>query len=76
MRLHLSGFLPFFVSNHLDNIEIPLKEPALLSEILARLDIPVSEIYLTVLNGEPVSLDKTLVSESDEVRLIPPMDGG
>jgi sulfur carrier protein ThiS len=76
MRLHLSGFLPFFSSTRQEKIDIPLQEPARLSEVLARLGIPASEVYLTVLNGEPVILEETIVGNSDEVHLVPPMDGG
>jgi sulfur carrier protein ThiS len=76
MRLHLGGYLSFFGSARQEKIEVPLKEPARLSEVLSQLGIPVSEVYLTVLNGDLVTLDETLVSDSDEVRLYPPIDGG
>jgi len=76
MRLHLGGYLPFFASTRQEKIEVPLKEPARLSEVLSQLGIPVSEVCLTVLNGKLVTLDETLVSDSDEVRLYPPIDGG
>lgn len=76
MKLHLDGFLPFFAPQRQENIEVVLREPARLDEILVRLGIPVSEIYMTVINGEAVTMDETLVRDSDFVRLIPPMDGG
>ena len=76
MKLHLDGFLPFFVSPQRENIDVVLNEPTILGEILVHLGIPVSEIYMTVLNGESVTLEETLVRDSDVVRLIPPMDGG
>ena len=76
MRLHLGGYLPFFASKRQEKIEVPLKEPARLSEVLMQLGIPVSEVYLTVLNGELVILDETMVSDSDYVRLFSPIDGG
>ena len=76
MKLLLGGYLPFYASKRQDKIEVPLKEPARLSEVLSQLGIPVSEVYLTVVNGELVTLDETMVSDSDEVRLYPPIDGG
>jgi sulfur carrier protein ThiS len=76
MRLHLGGYLPFFASTQQKKIDVPLKGPARLSDVLSQLGIPVSEVYLTVLNGEQVILDETLVSDSDEVRLYSPIDGG
>jgi sulfur carrier protein ThiS len=76
MKLHLSGFLPFFSSNRQERIEISLQEPARLSAVLVRLGIPASEVYLTMVNGEPVNLEETIVGDTDEVHLVPPMDGG
>jgi sulfur carrier protein ThiS len=76
MKLQLGGYLPFFASSRQEKIEIPLKEPAPLREVLSQLGIPISEVYLTVLNGELVTLNETIVSDSDEVRLYPPIDGG
>ena len=76
MKLLLGGYLSFFASARQDKIEVPLTEPARLSEVLSKLGVPVSEVYLTVLNGELVTLEETMVSDSDEVRLYPPIDGG
>jgi sulfur carrier protein ThiS len=76
MKLHLGGNLPFFAPGRQKDLEITLQGSARLSEVLAKLGIPVAEIALTVLNGDQVILDETLVSDSDEVRLYPPIDGG
>jgi sulfur carrier protein ThiS len=76
MKLKLGGYLPFYASTRQEKIEVPLKEPTRLREVLAQLGLPISEVYLTVLNGELVTLDETMVSDSDEVRLYPPIDGG
>jgi sulfur carrier protein ThiS len=76
MRLRLGGYLTFYESTQQEKIDVPLLKPTRLREILAHLGIPASEVYLAVLNGELVSLDETFVSDSDEVRLFPPIDGG
>jgi sulfur carrier protein ThiS len=76
MKLHLGGNLPFFAPKRQKELEVSVQEPTRLSEVLLQLGIPVSEVYLTVVNGEQVILDDTLVSDSDEVRLYPPIDGG
>jgi sulfur carrier protein ThiS len=76
MRLLLGGYLPFFLSTKQERIVVPLKGPTLLKEVLSNLNIPVSDVYLTILNGELVTLDDTLVNDSDEVRIYPPIDGG
>ena len=76
MKLYLGGNLPFFAPKQQKELEVALQEPAGLREVLTKLGIPVSEVYLTVLNGELVTLDETLVCDSDEVQLYPPIDGG
>jgi sulfur carrier protein ThiS len=76
MKLHLGGNLPFFAPKRQKELEVALQEPACLREVLTKLGIPVSEVYLTVLNGEQVILDETLVTDSDKVRLYPAIDGG
>ncbi|MCX6033391.1 MAG: MoaD/ThiS family protein [Chloroflexi bacterium] len=76
MKLHLGGNLPFFAPKRQKELKVHLQKPTRLSEVLLQLGIPVSEVYLTVLNGEQVILNETLVSDSDEVRLYPPIDGG
>ena len=76
MKLHLGGNLPFFAPKRQKELEVPLQEPTRLRDVLTKLGIPVSEAYLIVLNGEQVILDETLVTDSDEVRLYPPIDGG
>jgi sulfur carrier protein ThiS len=76
MKLHLGGNLPFFAPKKQKELEVALQEPASLRVVLTELGIPVSEVFLTVLNGEQVILDETLVTDFDEVRLYPPIDGG
>jgi sulfur carrier protein ThiS len=76
MRLRLGGYLPFFAAKRQEKIDVPLQEPARLSEVLSRLGIPVSEVYLTVLNGDLVTLDEITVKDVDEVHLYSPIDGG
>jgi sulfur carrier protein ThiS len=76
MKLHLGGNLPFFAPKKQKELEVALQEPASLRVVLTELGIPVSEVFLTVLNGEHVILDETLVTDFDEVRLYPPIDGG
>jgi sulfur carrier protein ThiS len=76
MRLHLGGYLPFYESKRQEKIVVPLQEPARLSQVLSQLGVPISEVYLTVVNGELVTLAETMVSDSDDVRLYSPMDGG
>ncbi len=76
MKLHLGGFLSFFAHEKRGILDIPVGDPAPLREILSTLGVPVSEVYLTVVNGEQMDLASTVVSDSDVVHLYPPIDGG
>lgn len=76
MKLTLGGNLSFYVPDSPRQVEVSLSEPARLSEVLAGLGIPVAEVYLAVVNGELVELQTALVSQHDEVKIYPPVDGG
>ncbi len=76
MILHLGGNLPFYAPGRANKFDIPLMEPTRLVEIAERLGVPVSEVYLTVINGELAALDEALITNTDEVRLYPAIDGG
>jgi sulfur carrier protein ThiS len=76
MRLYAGGLLDFYLPDHRNRVVVELKEPARLNDILTRLGIPPAEVELVVVNGELVELDETIVSDQDEVKLYPPVNGG
>jgi sulfur carrier protein ThiS len=76
MKLNLGGQLSFYLPGHPRQLEVQLDGPTLLSEVLANLGIPIAEIYLVAINGEMVDPHNTLVSQEDNVKLFPPVDGG
>jgi sulfur carrier protein ThiS len=76
MKLHLGGHLSFYLPGHPRQLDVQLDGPTLLSEVLARVGIPVAEIFIVAVNGEMVDPYMTLVSQVDEVKLYPPVDGG
>jgi len=76
MKLNLGGQLSFYLPGHPRYLEVQLDGPTLLSEVLASLGIPIAEVYLVAVNGEMVDPHNTLVSQEDEVKLYPPVDGG
>lgn len=75
MKLYLGGYFAFYSAGQ-HWLEIDLKEPTPLSDLLAGLNIPAAEVYLAVVNDETVKPEATLVSGQDVVRLFPPLDGG
>jgi sulfur carrier protein ThiS len=76
MKLYAGGLLDFYLPGHRNQVEVELKEPSRLSEILTSLGIPPAEVQLVVVNGELVELDETVVSDQDEVKVYPPVNGG
>lgn len=76
MKLYAGGHLDFYLPDRRSRIELELKEPTRLSELLAGLGIPLAEVHLVVVNGQLVDLDETLVSGWDEVKVYPAVNGG
>lgn len=76
MKITLGGQLSYHLPGHPRHLEVQLEAPSRLEEVLTGLGIPVPEIYLVVVNGELVELQTALVSQQDEVKLYPPVDGG
>jgi sulfur carrier protein ThiS len=76
MRLHLGGQFSYYLPGHPRQVELDLKEPTRLIQILAGLGIPVAEINLAIINGELVDLQNALVTQQDEVKLYPLVSGG
>ncbi len=76
MKLYAGGLLNFYTPDHRSRVEVELLEPTRLSEVLTGFGIPPAEVQLVVVNGELVDLNETIVSDQDEVKIYPPVDGG
>ena len=76
MRLYLGGYLNFYNPQHGNWLEVDINQPSHLKEVLVELGIPVSDVYLVVLNGQLVELSEAIVSGEDEVKLFPAIGGG
>jgi len=76
MKIYLGGQLSFHLPGFPRQVEVPLEEPTRLSEVLADLGIPIAEVYLFAVNGELVDPLVALVTQDDEVKLYPPVNGG
>ena len=75
MRIHLGGYLSFFSAGRTD-LDVPVPEPARLRDVLLGLGLPPGEVYLAVVNSQLVDPADAFVSDQDEVKLYPPVDGG
>jgi len=76
MKLYAGGYLDLYLPHRCSRVEIELVQPTNLREILARLGIPVGEVFLVVINNQLVDLQEAIVSEQDEVKLYPAVNGG
>ena len=76
MKLKLGGQLSFYPPGKSPQVEVQLDSPTLLREVLAKLGVPFGEVFLVVVNGELVEPKDALISQDDEVKVFPPMDGG
>lgn len=76
MKLYAGGHLDFYLPQRRNRLELELKEPTRLSELLTGLGIPLAEVHLVVINGQLVDLQEATVSGQDEVKLYPAVNGG
>ena len=76
MKLHLGGHLSFYEPQRRAWIELALAAPQRLDDLLADLQIPVTEVALVVINGTLAQEDQPIILDDDQVELYPPMGGG
>jgi sulfur carrier protein ThiS len=77
MEMHLGGHLSWYVPERKSWIEIRLSEPTSLADILKILGIPVDEVAVGALNGEPIAqILESRITDVDRVELYPPVGGG
>ena len=76
MRIFLGGHLNFYHPEKNKWLEVDLKGPTPLVDILNAAGVPLSEVQLTAINGEVVELREALVTEGDEVKVFSPVGGG
>jgi len=75
VRVHLGGYLSFYAAGR-THLDVSQPEPARLRDVLLGLGLPPGEVYLAVANGQLVDPANAFVSDRDEVKLYPPVDGG
>ena len=76
MRIFLGGHLNLYHPEKSKWLEVDLKGPTPLVDILNAAGVPLSEVQLTAINGEVVELREALVTEGDEVKVFSPVGGG
>ena len=76
MKLFLGGQFSLYIPGHPPSVDVDVKQPARLSEVLSGLGIPVADIHLVVVNGQLVEMEEAVVSDQDNVKIFPPVGGG
>jgi sulfur carrier protein ThiS len=76
VKLHVGGYLSFYLPQKNPDLEISLEGPTPLADILAKLNIPAGEVVLVVVNGKLAELSGSRVTNEDRVELYPPIGGG
>jgi len=76
MKLYTGSYFAFFTSDRNHWVEIELRRPTRLTDILSELGIPISEVYLIVVNDQLVEAPDTCLSNDDIVKLYPAIGGG
>jgi len=76
MKLYAGGNLDIYLPHRRSRVELELVQPTNLKEILNRLGIPAGEVFLVIINGQLVDLQEAIVSEQDDVKLYPAINGG
>jgi sulfur carrier protein ThiS len=76
MKLHLGGYLSWYAPERRSWIEVPLREPTALLDVVRQLGIPAAEISVASVNGAMVHMADARVADADCVELHPPLPGG
>ncbi len=71
--IHLHGELRRYALT--EQLELDLRDGATVAEAVASLDIRSGHVWLVMLNGHLVEMDRRLTA-GDELSLIPPVGGG
>jgi sulfur carrier protein ThiS len=76
MKLYAGGHLDFYLPGRRSRMELELQASSRLSDLLTGLGFPLAEVHLVVVNGELVDLQDAFVSNADEVKIYPGVNGG
>ena len=76
MKLYVGSYFAFYTSDSNYWVELELRKPTRLTDIVTELGIPIAEVYLVTLNGQLVESPNILVSNDDIVKLYPAIGGG
>ena len=76
MKLYVGSHLTYYLPERRPCLELSLSAPTPLTEILAQIGIPLSELALIAINGELVEAETAIVQDNDQVRIFSAVNGG
>ena len=77
VQITLGGHLSFFDARKRSRLSLCLEEATSLTNLLDRLGVPPSEVFLVAINGQQqTALTDVMILPGDAVSLYPPMGGG
>jgi sulfur carrier protein ThiS len=76
MKLYAGGYLTFYMPQRITSMDIPLKSPQTVKDLLSELQIPLEEVHLVAINGDLADLDTTILHDTDVVRIFSSVNGG
>jgi hypothetical protein len=77
VQITLGGHLSFFDAHKRSRFSLCLEEATSLTNLLDRLGVPPSEVFLVAINGQQqAALTDVMILPGDAVSLYPPMGGG
>jgi len=59
-----------------DPFDVELEDPASLTDLILKLDIPENDVHLAIVNGRVVHDRSQILRMDDRVALFPPVGGG
>lgn len=76
MKIYIDRYFNFYTHRDQPWVEVEIDDPIRLSDVLAGLGIPISEVHLAVVNGEALDPAEILITKQDKIKLFPPFGGG
>lgn len=76
MRLYLDRAFAFYTRSQHPWMDVEVKEPITLRELIENAGIPAGEVHLVAINGEAIESLDILVTGKDNIKIFPPFGGG
>ncbi len=76
MKIYLGAHLNFYHPRKEKVLDVDIRQPTLLVDILEEVGIPLGEVQMLVINGDIAELVDAVITPQDEIKLFPAVGGG